>query len=82
MISEQYWAATLLNEYESYNNWRRTGYPTLTPINYDGNVTGGTIPRRLIYPVSEQATNGENYGAAVARQGADNFTTRIWWDKQ
>ena len=81
MISEQYWAATLLNEYESYNNWRRTGYPTLTPINYDGNVTGGTIPRRLIYPVSEQATNGENYGAAVARQGADNFTTRIWWDK-
>ena len=81
MISEQYWAATLLNEYESYNNWRRTGYPTLTPINYDGNVTGGTIPRRLIYPVSEQNTNGDNYGAAVARQGADNFTTRIWWDK-
>ncbi|MDB4164481.1 SusD/RagB family nutrient-binding outer membrane lipoprotein [Flavobacteriaceae bacterium] len=81
MISEQYWAATLLNEYESYNNWRRTGYPTLTPINYDGNVTGGTIPRRLIYPVSEQATNGDNYSAAVARQGADDFTTRIWWDK-
>ena len=52
MISEQYWAATLLNEYESFNNWRRTGYPTLTPVNYDGNVTGGTIPRRLIYPVS------------------------------
>ena len=81
MISEQYWAATLLNEYESFNNWRRTGYPTLTPVNYDGNVTGGTIPRRLIYPVSEQATNGDNYGAAVARQGADNFTTRMWWDK-
>ena len=81
MISEQYWAATLLNEYESYNNWRRTGYPTLTPINYDGNVTGGTIPRRLIYPSSEQATNGDNYAAAVARQGADDFTTRIWWDK-
>ena len=81
MISEQYWAATLLNEYESFNNWRRTGYPTLTPVNYDGNVTGGTIPRRLIYPVSEQNTNGDNYGAAVARQGADNFTTRIWWDK-
>ena len=81
MISEQYWAATLLNEYESFNNWRRTGYPTLTPVNYDGNVTGGTIPRRLIYPVSEQNTNGYNYSAAVARQGADNFTTRIWWDK-
>ena len=81
MISEQYLAATLLNEYESFNNWRRTGYPTLTPVNYDGNVTGGTIPRRLIYPVSEQNTNGDNYSAAVARQGADNFTTRIWWDK-
>ena len=24
MIGEQYWAATLLNEYEAFSNWRRT----------------------------------------------------------
>jgi hypothetical protein len=81
MISEQYWAATFLNEYESWSNWRRTGFPTLTPVNYEGNVTGGTIPRRLLYPVSEQATNGTNYDEAINRQGADKLTTKIWWDK-
>ena len=81
MISEQYWAATLLNEYEAFSNWRRTGYPTLTPTNDPGNVTGGTIPRRLIYPTGEESTNADNYAAAIARQGPNDFTTRVWWDK-
>ena len=81
MISEQYWAATLLNEYEAFSNWRRTGYPTLTPTNDPGNVTGGTIPRRLIYPTGEESTNADNFAAAIARQGPNDFTTRVWWDK-
>jgi hypothetical protein len=81
MIGEQYWAATLLNEYEAFSNWRRTGFPVLTPTNDPGNVTGGTIPRRLIYPTGEGSTNKENYDAANARQGENNFTTRVWWDK-
>ena len=81
MISEQYWAATLLNEYESFSNWRRTGYPTLTPTNDPGNVTGGTIPRRLIYPTGEESTNADNFAAAIARQGPNDFTTKVWWDK-
>ncbi len=80
-INEQIWAAVLLNEYEAYANWRRTGYPELTPVNYPGNVTGGTIPRRLRYREAEAVANPENYSAAVARQGPDEFTTRIWWDK-
>ena len=81
MIGEQYWAATLLNEYEAFSNWRRTGFPVLTPVNDPGNVTGGTIPRRLIYPTGEEATNGTNFAEAIARQGANNFNTRVWWDK-
>ena len=81
MISEQYWAATLLNEYEAFSNWRRTGFPTLTPTNDPGNVTGGTIPRRLIYPTGEESTNAENFAAAIARQGPNDFVTRVWWDK-
>lgn len=72
--------ASTLNGFEAWANWRRTGLPVLTPTNYPGNATGGTIMRRLIYPVSEQGLN-VNYKAAVTAQGADLFTTRMWWDK-
>jgi hypothetical protein len=72
-----------MNEYEAWFNWRRTGYPSLTPTNYTGNVTGGTIPRRLPYPTSEKVTNGTNYNAAVANlPGGDKMTSRMWLDKQ
>ena len=81
VIGEQYWLATFLNAWEGFANYRRTGFPVLTPTNYPGNVTGGTIPRRLTYPLSEYIINQDNIEAAVARQGADNYTTRIWWDK-
>ncbi|MFT3933019.1 MAG: SusD/RagB family nutrient-binding outer membrane lipoprotein [Chitinophagaceae bacterium] len=73
--------ASTLNGFEGWANWRRTGLPVLTPTNYPGNATNGTVMRRLIYPVSEQGQN-VNYAAAVAAQGADLFTTRMWWDKQ
>jgi len=79
-INTQYWAATFMNWYETFSNWRRTGFPVLVPTNYPGNVTGGTIPRRLTWSTSEQSNNTENYDAAVAAQGADELTTRVWWD--
>jgi hypothetical protein len=72
--------ASTLNGFEGWAYWRRTGFPVLTPTNYPGNATNGTIMRRLIYPVSEQGLN-VNYAAAIAAQGADLFTTRMWWDK-
>ena len=81
MIGNQYWAATFLNEYETFANWRRVGYPVLTPTDYPGNETNGTIPRRLTYPTSEQTANAESYEAAIAAQGPDVLTTRVWWDK-
>jgi hypothetical protein len=80
-INTQYWAATFLNEYESFSNWRRTGFPELIPVNYPGNVTNGTIPRRLTYSESEQSINPDNYAAVIAAQGVDELTTRVWWDK-
>lgn len=80
-IHTQLWLSLFMNNMEVYANWRRTGYPKLTPTNYIGNATGGTIPRRCPYPVSEASLNTENYNAAVQVQGSDLFTTRIWWDK-
>lgn len=79
-INTQYWAATFLNGYEAWFNYRRSGYPTLQPVNWPGNVTGGTIPRRARYPTTETVLNPDNYNAAVARQGPDLLTTRVWWD--
>ena len=79
-INTQYWAATFLNGYEAFSNVRRSGYPVLTPINYPDNETGGLFPGRLRYPDNEPVLNAENYNAAVSRQGADNYITKVWWD--
>jgi hypothetical protein len=81
MINTQYWAATLFDGYEAWCNWRRTGYPVLTPVVYPGNNTGGTIPRRFPYPLSEAASNPVNYKAAKdGVPGGDVLTSRVWWD--
>jgi hypothetical protein len=83
-INEQYWATTgiLFNFVESWNNWKRSGYPELTPVNYVGNFSGGTIPRRQLYPTGEATLNGANYNAAVGRlTGGDRWSSRTWWDK-
>jgi hypothetical protein len=79
-IGEQVWIATINNFYETFANWRRTGYPELTPVNYPGNVTNGTIPRRLEYSQGEASVNAANFDEAVQRIGGDLFTTRVWWD--
>lgn len=82
MINTQFWASTLFNDYESWSNWRRTGYPVLVPVNYKGNATNGTIPRRLPYPLTEAGNNPTNYNAAsTSVAGGDNLTSRVWWDK-
>ena len=79
-IATQHWIATFFNEYETYSNWRRTGFPVLAPVNYPGNETNGTIPRRMTYSTSDQSNNAANYNDAVTTQGPDKMTTRIWWD--
>jgi len=82
-IHTQFYLAHFMwyDNFEAWSNYRRTGYPTLTPPNYPGNFTGGTALVRLRYPVSESSLNKENYDAAVATQGPDLYTTPVWWDK-
>ena len=61
---------------ESWNEWRRTGFPALTPA-IEGDLN--EIPSRYNYPTAEISINRANYDAAVAAQGADLLTTPIWW---
>lgn len=83
-INDQYWLinGSFLNFSEAWSNWRRSGYPVLTPVNYTGNFSNGTIPRRQIYPPSESTLNPEGYQAGVSSMGGDTWTNRVWWDKQ
>lgn len=81
ILGEQYWVATFMNGYESYANWRRCGYPKLTPTNYTGNESNGQIPRRLTYSTDEYTVNKQHVNEANQQQGEDKVTTRIWWDK-
>jgi hypothetical protein len=81
-VNNQYWVASFMDENEAWANWRRSGFPTLTPVVYPNNVTGGTIPRRFTYPQGEASTNGTNYGAAVSGlDHGDKMTSHVWWDK-
>ena len=84
-INTQYWIASFLNGPETFANFRRTGFPSLTPNPYgqptNPDVPNGTFIRRLTYPTSELSVNTSNVNAAIAVQGADRLDTRIWWDK-
>jgi hypothetical protein len=83
MINTQYWIHTnsMLDFYESWSNWRRTGFPVLVPVVYPNNATNGTIPRRFPYPTAEASSNPVNYKAAHdAVPGGDLLTSRVWWD--
>ncbi|WP_158859859.1 SusD/RagB family nutrient-binding outer membrane lipoprotein [Lunatibacter salilacus] len=78
-IHQQKWAALFLQGTESWSEWRRTGFPVLAPA-VDAVNESRQIPRRHGYPVTERDLNSTNYNAAVARQGADNLDTKVWWD--
>jgi hypothetical protein len=85
MINEQYWATSgaLMNFTEAWNNWKRSGYPVLTPIVASGNFSNGVIPRRQPYPTTESTLNPASYKAAVGRLegGQDAWSAKVWWDK-
>jgi hypothetical protein len=59
---------------EPWSDWRRTGFPILTP------VSGGTlasIPRILPFSDLERVTNPEN---TPKRDAADLLTAQVFWD--
>ncbi|MGB3775099.1 MAG: SusD/RagB family nutrient-binding outer membrane lipoprotein [Leeuwenhoekiella sp.] len=81
-IGNQYWVACFLNGPEAFANFRRTGFPILAPNPYPSQDISGDFINRLTYPNSEVATNSSNLNEAVARMGADNLETKVWWDEE
>ncbi len=85
-INTQYWIASFLNGPETFANFRRSGFPVLTPNPYgqpnNPDVPNGTFIRRLTYPTSELSVNTDNVNDAISILGPDKLSTRLWWDVQ
>lgn len=77
-IGNQKWIALFGQGLEAFAEWRRLDYPLLTPA--VAGALNGKIPVRFIYPGTEQSLNPVGYKAAVANQGADALTTKLWFD--
>ncbi len=82
LINTQYWVVNIRNGTEAFANFRRSGYPALTPNPVVGDLGSPGFARRLSYPDVEASANTENYQAAAAAMGGDKLTSRVFWDNQ
>jgi hypothetical protein len=71
IITEKYVAGFL--SIETYNDWRRTGFPNLTIAQ---NAYLNYIPRRWPYTFTEVLTNPQ------PEQNGVTMASRVWWDAQ
>ncbi len=76
-IHWQKYLSLLFTDMQQWIEYRRSGYPLL-PVG-PGLQNDGIMPTRLYYPISAQATNMQNYNAALETQGPDDLKTKMWW---
>lgn len=75
IMTEKYVA--LFTMPQVYTDWRRTGFPNLTPA--AGNVTNDVIPTKYPYPLSERQYNETNLRAIT--DAPQSITNKVWWDQ-
>jgi hypothetical protein len=80
LINTQYWIVNIRNGTEAFANFRRSGFPALTPNPIVGVLGSPGFPRRLSYPDAEASANTANYNAAATAIGGDKLTSRVFWD--
>lgn len=78
-IAQQKWIALYTDGGQAWAEWRRTCYPA--PVQPGPAATQTAVPRRFQYSITEKSVNIENVNAAITTQGADVFSTRMYWDK-
>jgi hypothetical protein len=84
IITQKYIALAYLFGHESWNEFRRTGYPAITgntpTTTFASTVSVSTapnkLPTRILYPSSEYAYNSVNVPSNVSA-----FTDKIFWAK-
>lgn len=77
-IAQQKWVALFTDGGQAWAEWRRTCQPaTVQP---GAAAIQSTVPRRFQYSTTETSVNNANRQEAIARQGADTFNSRMYWD--
>jgi len=78
-IITQKWIANMINGYEGWIEWRRTGYPDLKRVS--ASLNNDMIPVRMPYPTEEEALNAGNYEEAAAATDGNSINFPVWWDE-
>lgn len=78
-IGQQKWVALYTDGGTAWSEWRRTCQPM--SVQPGPAATQSNVPRRFQYSITEKSVNLDNVNAAIAVQGADTFTSRMYWDK-
>jgi len=73
IITQKYYAMCGFQGFESWTEWRRTGYPTFFTTSIASTLGAGRMPLRMPYANSE-ATSNVNYPGNVV------IYTPVWWD--
>jgi hypothetical protein len=80
-IATQQYIAYYPDGIQGWANWRRTGYPALTPAP-DATNNPKVIPRRFMYGTADYTLDKAGVEAAVAKlPGGDKMDSKVWWDK-
>jgi hypothetical protein len=78
-IITQKWIGNVINGYEGWVEWRRTGFPEFNPVS--ASLNEGLIPVRMPYPSEEEALNNENYQQAANATNNNSINVPVWWDE-
>lgn len=78
-IITQKWIANIINGYEGWVEYRRTGFPELRTIS--ASLNNDLIPVRMPYPAEEEALNRDNYIQAANATNNNSINFPVWWDE-
>ena len=78
-IITQKWIANVINGYEGWIEYRRTGFPELRTIS--ASLNNDLIPVRMPYPAEEEALNFENFSVAASATNNNDINVPVWWDE-
>lgn len=75
ILSEQYFVTLFGGGTDSYNYYRRTGYPTTVGTGFSNDASAGNFPRTFLYPSNEASSNPN----VIQRT---NLDTATFWNTQ